>query len=236
VTGSRKDTSLLKSKSSFGKLWIRNVLLYRPWWDKMNWQFNWFYTISIVLIIILVPLKHASFWSSADVKPISNDLADTVPRQCMFALSMHIHWPLWLRWIGRLGQIQMNVKHAKVSKENKGRTIPKIRKVTNLTFSAQKTQIVLPLFSLLTLACFTFIWICLNWPIPLKAETSKFIVQAFTHQVIHRWLEAKNKTRPGIPLQKINTLNAENGSSGKIRISQLPDSLARWQHGSFATQ
>ncbi len=32
---------------------------------------------------ITIILKHSNFWASADVAPISNDLANAMPRQCM---------------------------------------------------------------------------------------------------------------------------------------------------------
>ena len=44
-----------------------------------------------------VHLKHSSFWPSAHVKPMPNDQAHAVPRQCMFALSkriLHSVWPV----------------------------------------------------------------------------------------------------------------------------------------------
>ncbi len=41
-------------------------------------------------ISFAVHLKHSSFWTSADGKPISNHLAHAMPRQCMLALSISI--------------------------------------------------------------------------------------------------------------------------------------------------
>ena len=55
------------------------------------WLTTWcVYNIFIVLIKILfaVHLKHSRFWPSADVKPMSNELANAKPRQCIFALSV----------------------------------------------------------------------------------------------------------------------------------------------------
>ncbi len=42
----------------------------------------------IIKMLIAVYLKNLSFEPKADVKPMSNDLAQVMPWQCMFALSM----------------------------------------------------------------------------------------------------------------------------------------------------
>ncbi len=41
-------------------------------------------------ILIAVRLKHSSFWPSGVVDPLSNDIVNSMPWQCMFALSMGV--------------------------------------------------------------------------------------------------------------------------------------------------
>ncbi len=41
-------------------------------------------------ILFAAYLKHSSFWPSADVKPMLNDQAHAMPKQCMYAISMCI--------------------------------------------------------------------------------------------------------------------------------------------------
>jgi hypothetical protein len=40
----------------------------------------------LIKILFVVHLKHASFWPSADVIPVSDDLVHAMPWQCMFSL------------------------------------------------------------------------------------------------------------------------------------------------------
>ncbi len=47
-------------------------------------------------ILVTVYLKHSSLWPSANVNPVSNDLAHAIPWQCMFALSLPLSISLCL--------------------------------------------------------------------------------------------------------------------------------------------
>jgi hypothetical protein len=51
--------------------------------------------IVLKVILFVVNLKHCSFWTSADVISVSNDLVHDMTGQCMFAHHMCKLWPLW---------------------------------------------------------------------------------------------------------------------------------------------
>jgi hypothetical protein len=69
-----------------------------PWWIKIPAWHD--YTMALLDFhssyknIKCCSLKHSNFWTSADVKPTSNDWVHGTHCHCMFALSMFIQWSL----------------------------------------------------------------------------------------------------------------------------------------------
>jgi hypothetical protein len=46
--------------------------------------------ILLIKILSVVQLKHSSFWPSAEVIPMPNDLVDAIAWQCLFGVSISI--------------------------------------------------------------------------------------------------------------------------------------------------
>ena len=62
---------------------------------EIKHDFNTCYIQQIIIIlknIIRRSFKTHQLWSSAGIKPMSNDLVHAMPRQCMFALSLHKYY------------------------------------------------------------------------------------------------------------------------------------------------
>jgi hypothetical protein len=55
------------------------------YWRDFNKQCVYEFFITLIKVLFIVHIKHCVFQPSANVKPMSNDLVLSMPRQCMFA-------------------------------------------------------------------------------------------------------------------------------------------------------